>query len=65
MGHFKDMWCGRKLLSAVKFFYEEASACVKTSGETSEHSDIKVGLRQGVSCYHGCSIFIWMVLREK
>ncbi len=38
---------GGKLLSAVKSFYEEASACVKINGETSEHSEIKVGLRQG------------------
>ncbi len=27
---------GGKLLSAVKSFYEKASACVKISGETSE-----------------------------
>ncbi len=53
---------GGKLLSATKSFYEEASACVKISGETSEHFEIKVGLRLGVSCHHGCSIFIWMVL---
>ncbi len=38
---------GGKLLSAIKSFYEEASACVKISGETSEHSEIKVDLRQG------------------
>ncbi len=33
-----------KLLSAIKSFYEVASACVKTSGETSEHYEIKVCL---------------------
>ncbi len=38
---------GEKLLRAVKSFYEEASACVKIRGETSEHFGIKVGLRQG------------------
>ncbi len=38
---------GGKLLRAVKSFYEEASACVKISGETSEHFEIQVGLRQG------------------
>ncbi len=38
---------GGKLLSALKSFYEEASAGVKISGETSEHFEIKVGLRQG------------------
>ncbi len=38
---------GGKLLSAIKSFYEEASACVKISGETSEPFEIKVGLRQG------------------
>ncbi len=38
---------GGKLLSAIKSFYEAASACVKISGETSEHFEIKVGLRQG------------------
>ncbi len=37
---------GGKLLSARKPFYEEVSACVKISGETSEHFEIKVGLRQ-------------------
>ncbi len=34
-------------LSAIKSFYEEASACVKISGETSEEFEIKAGLRQG------------------
>ncbi len=38
---------GGKLLRAVKSFYEEASACVKIRGETSENFEIKVGLRQG------------------
>ncbi len=38
---------GGKLLSVVKSFYEEASACVKLSGETSERFEIGVGLRQG------------------
>ncbi len=28
---------GGNLLSAIKSFYEEASTCVKISGETSEH----------------------------
>ncbi len=51
-----------KLLSAIKSFYEDASACIKINGETNEHYDIKVGLGRGVSCHHGCSIFIWMVL---
>ncbi len=37
---------GGKLVSAIKSFYEEVSACVKISGETSEHFEIKVGLRQ-------------------
>ncbi len=37
---------GRKLLSPIKSFYEEASACIKISGGTSEHFEIKVGLRQ-------------------
>ncbi len=38
---------GGKLLSAKKSSYEEASTCVKFSGETSEHFEIKVDLRQG------------------
>ncbi len=38
---------GGKLLSAIKSFYEAASACVKIHGETSEHLEIKKGLRQG------------------
>ncbi len=38
---------GGKLLSAMKSFYEEGSACVKINGGTSEHFEIKVGLRQG------------------
>ncbi len=37
---------GGKLLSAIKSFYEKASACVKISGETSEHFEIKVEGRQ-------------------
>ncbi len=37
---------GEKLLSAIKSFYEAASACVKINGETSEHSEIKVGLKE-------------------
>ncbi len=46
-GSFKLYGVGGKLFSAIKSFYEEASACVKISGETSEHFEIKVGLRQG------------------
>ncbi len=38
---------GGKLLSAINSFYKDASAFVKISGETSEHFEIKVGLRQG------------------
>ncbi len=38
---------GEKQLSAIKSFYEEASACVEISEETSEHFETKVGLRQG------------------
>ncbi len=38
---------GGKLLSAIESFYEDASACVKISRETSEHFETKVGLRQG------------------
>ncbi len=56
---------GGKLLSAVKSFYEVASACVKINGETSEHFEIKVGLRQG--CVMSPSLFnIYMdgVMRE-
>ncbi len=38
---------GGKLLSAIMSFYENASACIKISEETSEYFEIKVGLRQG------------------
>ncbi len=37
---------GGKLLSAIKSFYEAASACVKIDGETSEHFEIKVCFSQ-------------------
>ncbi len=43
----RDRWMGGKLLSAIKSFYEAVSACFKINGETSEHFEIKVGLRQG------------------
>ncbi len=43
---------GGKLLSAVKSFYEDASACVKITGETNEHFQRKVGLRQQAGLYH-------------
>ncbi len=45
---------GGKLLSAIKSFYEEPSTCVKISGETSEHFEIQVGLRQG------CVMLPWL-----
>ncbi len=61
MGSLKLYGVGGKLLSAIKSFYEEASACVKISGETSEHFEIKVGL-MGVLCHNGCSLFVWMTL---
>ncbi len=56
---------GGKLHSAINSFYEEASACVKISGETSEHYEIIVGLMQG--CVMSPSLFnIYMngVMRE-
>ncbi len=56
---------GGKLLRAIKFFYEEASACVKISGEISECFEIKVGLRQGCVMSPWLFNIIWMVLREK
>ncbi len=37
---------GGKLLSAIKSFYEAASAFVRINVETSEHFEIKMGLRQ-------------------
>ncbi len=45
---------GGKLLNTVKSFYEEASACVKIGGETSEHFEIKGGLKQG------CIMSLWL-----
>ncbi len=45
---------GGKLLSTIKSFYEEASTSVKVSGETSEHFEIKVMLRQG------CVMSLWL-----
>ncbi len=57
---------GDKLLSAIKSFYEKASVCVKISGETSEHSEIKVGLRQGsVMSPWLFSIYMDVVMRER
>ncbi len=56
---------GGKLLSSIKSFYEEASACVKISGEISEHFEIKVGLRQGcVMSPWLFNIYIDGVMRE-
>ncbi len=62
---FKIYGVEGKLLRAVKSFYEEASACVKVSGETSEHFEIKVGLRQGcVMSPWLFNIYIDGVMRE-
>ncbi len=56
---------GGKLLSAIKSFYEEASACVKISGETSEHFEIKVGFREGcVMSQRLFNIYMDCVMRE-
>ncbi len=57
---------GGKLFSAIKSFFEEASACVRISGDTSEYFEIKVGLRQGcVMSPWLFSIYIYGVMREK
>ncbi len=55
---------GGKRLSAINSFYEETTACVKISGETSKHFEVKVGLRQGcvMSPWLFNTVFIWMVL---
>ncbi len=45
---------GGKPLRAIKSFYEKASTCVKISGETSKHFEIKVDLRQG------CVMLPWL-----
>ncbi len=56
---------GGKLLTAIKSFYEETSTCVKISGETSEHFEIKMGLRQGcVMSPWLFSIYMDGVMRE-
>ncbi len=34
---------GGKLPSTIKSFYEDVSACVNITGETSEHFEIQVG----------------------
>ncbi len=46
-GVLKIYGVGGKLLNVIKSFYEDASACGKISGETSEHFEIKVDLRPG------------------
>ncbi len=55
---------GGKLLSAIKSFYEAASACVKINGETREHFEIKVGLRQGCVMSPWFNIYMDGVMRE-
>ncbi len=45
VGSFRIYDVGGKMLSAIKSFYEEASACVKISGETREHFEIKVAVQ--------------------
>ncbi len=56
---------GGKPLSAINSFYEAASACVKINGETSEHFEIKVGLRQGcVMSPWLFNIYMYGVMRE-
>ncbi len=54
LGRYSSNQFQSLLLSAIKSFYEEASAWVKISRETSEHFEIKVGLRQG------CVVSLWL-----
>ncbi len=50
---------------AVKGVKKVASACVKINGETSEHFEIKVGLRQGcVMSPWLLNIYMYDVMRE-
>ncbi len=52
-------------MRAIKSFYEEASAYVRISRQTSEHFEIKVGLRQGcVMSPWLFSIYMDGVMRE-
>ncbi len=53
-GILKIYGVGGKLLNSIKSFYKNISACVKISGETKEHFEIKVGLRQG------CVMSLWL-----
>ncbi len=55
---------GGKQLSAIKSFYEAAPACVKINGETSEHFEIEVGLRQGCVMSWLFNIYMDGVMRE-
>ena len=51
---------GGKLLNGRKSMYVDSSACVRIKGGMSEQFRIDSGVRQGVSCHPGCSMYIWM-----
>ena len=54
-----------KLLEAVKSFYVDRKACVRTGNEVTEWFSVNVAVRQGRACHHGCSIFIRIgIVRE-
>lgn len=61
---FKLYSVREKLINAVHSFYEDASACVKKTGETCDPLEIKVGLRQGCVISLICSIYMDGVKRE-
>ena len=51
---------GGKLLNGTKRMYINSQTCVSVKGGDSEGFRINSGVRQGLSCPLGCSMYIWM-----
>ena len=47
-------------MNGIKSLYVDNPAFIRVKGGASEQFRIDSGVRQGVSCLLGCSMYIWM-----